>query len=193
MDTLRGLLDPFRGVYVIGSAHPCTVMPAATEPTPAKSNLALVAIGVFKLVKCVSLFALGVALVHWRGQDLGVAASLWLNDLWVGRSFVDKIVLKLSSLDGRTIDEIAVGSFMYAVLLLVEGIGLCRRKRWAEFLTVGITASLLPFELYELTRRLTLTRAIIMAANLGILWYLIVQLSNDRTQHLKSKVVGEDT
>jgi uncharacterized membrane protein (DUF2068 family) len=167
-------------------------MPAAIEPRPAKSNLALVGIGVFKLVKSVSLFALGVVLIHWRGHDLGAAASQWINDLWVGRSFVDKIVLKLSTLDGRTIDEIVVGSFMYSMLLLVEGIGLCRRKRWAEFLTVGITASLLPFELYELTRRLTFTRAIIMAANLGILWYLIVQLSHDRSQHVNSQVVGED-
>jgi uncharacterized membrane protein (DUF2068 family) len=144
-----------------------------------KSSVTLVAIGVFKLVKSVSLFALGVGLIHWRGQDLGHVASRWINTLWIGRPFVDRIISKLSSLDEKTLEHVAAGSFIYSALLLTEGIGLCRKKRWAEFLTVGITASLLPLEFYELFHRLTVSGIVITLVNIAILWYLIVQLLRD--------------
>ena len=41
----------------------------------------------------------------------------------------------------------------YTLVVLVEGIGLWMRKTWAEWLTVIFTASLIPFELWELIKR----------------------------------------
>jgi uncharacterized membrane protein (DUF2068 family) len=155
-------------------------MPPSLESRHEKSSFALVAIGIFKLVKCTLLAALGIALVHWRNQDVGEVASHWINKLWIGRPFVDRMISKLSSLDERTLEEVAAGSFIYSALLLVEGIGLCRRKRWAEFLTVGITGSLLPVEFYELFHHLTTAGVIITLVNVGIMWYLVVQLRHDR-------------
>jgi uncharacterized membrane protein (DUF2068 family) len=158
-------------------------MPPSDESQQERSSLGLVAIGIFKLVKSVSLFALGIGLVHWRGQDLGQVLSQWINTLWIGRQYFDHIISKLSSFDRRTLEEVAAGSFIYSALLLVEGIGLCRRKRWAEFLTVGITASLLPFEFYELFHRLTTAGVVITLVNVAILWYLVIQLMQDRRRH----------
>jgi uncharacterized membrane protein (DUF2068 family) len=57
-------------------------------------------------------------------------------------------------------------------------------------LTVGITGSLLPFEFYELSRRLTPTGVIITLVNVAILWYLIAQLMYDRRQHPESTLVS---
>jgi uncharacterized membrane protein (DUF2068 family) len=145
-----------------------------------KSDWAIVAIGLFKLVKSASLLALGIALVHWRHEDLGEVAARWLKDAWLARPHVDRVLIKLSLMRKETIDEFAIGSFVYSALLLVEGIGLCLRKRWAEFLTVGITASLLPFEFYELYRRVTVSGIVVTVLNLAILVYLIVRLYKDR-------------
>jgi len=39
---------------------------------------------------------------------------------------------------------------IYTGVLLTEGIGLWLRKTWAEWLTVVATASLIPFELWQL-------------------------------------------
>ena len=155
-------------------------MPPLDESRQERSAIALVAIGIFKLVKSVLLFVLGIGLIHWRNQDLGQVASNWIDTLWVGRPYFESMISKLSSLDRRTIEEVAAGSFVYSTLLLIEGVGLCRRKRWAEFLTVGITASLLPFEFYELFHRLTTTGIVITLLNVAILWYLIVQIRQDR-------------
>lgn len=155
-------------------------MLAATEARSGRSNFAIVAIGVFKLVKSGLLLALGIALVHWRNEDLGDVASRWITRLWLGRSFVDALLVKLSLLSRETIDEFAVGSFVYSALLLVEGVGLCLRKRWAEFLTVGITASLLPFEIYHLARKVTVMGVIVSLANLAVVIYLVARLVAER-------------
>ncbi len=150
------------------------------ESRQKRSNAALVAIGVFKLVKSVLLFGLGIGLVYWRDQNLGEAASDWINRLWIARPYFDGLIAKLSSVDERILEEVAAGSFIYSALLLVEGIGLCRRKRWAEFMTVGITGSLLPVEFYELFHHLTTVGVIITLVNVAIVWYLVVQIMHDR-------------
>ncbi len=154
-------------------------MPTAARQRSKKSDWVIISIGVLKLVKSVSLLVLGIALVHWRHDDLGEVAARWLKDAWLARPHVDALVVKLSLLRKETIDEFAIGSFVYSALLLIEGIGLSLRKRWAEYLTVGITASLLPFEFYELHRRVTVSGIVVAVVNLAILVYLIVRLYKD--------------
>jgi uncharacterized membrane protein (DUF2068 family) len=145
-----------------------------------RSDVAIVAIGVFKLIKCVSLFAFGAALIHWRNADLGAVASHWVSKLWLSRPYFDELIARLSFMSQKTVDHFMIGSFVYSVLLAVEGIGLCLRKRWAEYLTVGITASLLPFEFYELSRRMTKTGVAITVVNIAIVVYLVVRLVRER-------------
>jgi uncharacterized membrane protein (DUF2068 family) len=151
-------------------------MPAVAKHSHGKSDWAIVAIGSFKLAKSAGLLTLGIALVCYRNKNLGEVASRWITNVWLGRSYVEAVLVKLSFLNKEKIDEFAIGSFVYSVLLLVEGVGLCLRRRWAEFLTVGITASLLPFEFYELYQRVTATGVVITLLNLAIVVYLIVRL-----------------
>lgn len=155
-------------------------MPFSDDGRKARTSSTLVVIGIFKLLKSGLLLSLGIGLVYWRDRDLGQVASDWINAVWVGRSFCDSLLAKLSSLSPRTIEEVAVGSFIYSGMLLVEGIGLCRRKRWAEFLTVAITASLLPFEFHKIFCAPTATAVVITLVNIAILLYLVIQLISDR-------------
>jgi uncharacterized membrane protein (DUF2068 family) len=60
--------------------------------------------------------------------------------------------------------------------LLTEGIGLLLRRRWAEYFTVIVTGSFIPLELYELSRHISMTRLIVVAINVAVVWYLIVVL-----------------
>ena len=41
----------------------------------------------------------------------------------------------------------------YAAVFAVEGVGLWMRRRWAEWLTTIITASLIPLEVWELIQQ----------------------------------------
>jgi uncharacterized membrane protein (DUF2068 family) len=151
-------------------------MCAAAKNSNGKSDWAIVAIGSFKLAKSAGLLALGITLIYCRNKDLGELASRWITNVWLGRSYVDAMLVKLSFLSKEKIDEFAIGSFVYSALLFVEGVGLCLRRRWAEFLTVGITASLLPFEFYELYQRVTATGVVVTLLNFAIVVYLIVRL-----------------
>jgi uncharacterized membrane protein (DUF2068 family) len=49
-------------------------------------------------------------------------------------------------------------------------------QRWAEYLTLVITASLAPLEVYELAAIPNVTRATVLAVNLAIVIYLVVRV-----------------
>jgi uncharacterized membrane protein (DUF2068 family) len=50
------------------------------------------------------------------------------------------------------------------------------RQRWAEYFTVLVTGSFVPLELYELTRRSTVTRMLLIGVNVAVVWYLVVHM-----------------
>jgi uncharacterized membrane protein (DUF2068 family) len=97
---------------------------------------------------------------------------------------IEKLLAKLGMIDERRLEELSVGTFFYAGLFLTEGIGLALRKRWAEYLTIVSTASLLPLEIYELAKRLTAGRIVLLLINLAVVAYLVIEVRRTRsTQH----------
>jgi uncharacterized membrane protein (DUF2068 family) len=81
----------------------------------------------------------------------------------------------------RRVAELGLGAFLYGALFLVEGIGLWLQRHWAEYLTVVATASFIPFEAFELVRRVTATRVVALVVNIAIVLYLVVRLRRRRT------------
>jgi uncharacterized membrane protein (DUF2068 family) len=100
----------------------------------------------------------------------------------VGNRYVDAVLGKLLSLDDRKLKAISAGTFFYAALLSTEGIGLLLRKRWAEYFTVIVTGSFIPLELYELVRRVTVTRVVLLGINVAVVWYLVVVLRRHKAE-----------
>jgi uncharacterized membrane protein (DUF2068 family) len=80
---------------------------------------------------------------------------------------------KLVTVHRGTLIVLATTSLVYLVLELVEAIGLWHEKRWAEYLTAIATAGLLPFEIVELTHRVTVIRMGALVINLLILFWLL--------------------
>ena len=62
---------------------------------------------------------------------------------------------------------------IYAGLDLIEGIGLYLEQTWAEYLTLAITASFLPLEVFEVFRRITLIRVSLLVVNALVFLYLL--------------------
>ena len=80
---------------------------------------------------------------------------------------------ELNALDGITGLLVFNGTHF---LQIIEGVGLWMRRAWAEWFTVIATASLIPFELWELIMRPPDRRLAVLATallNLTILWYLV--------------------
>jgi uncharacterized membrane protein (DUF2068 family) len=67
--------------------------------------------------------------------------------------------------------------------LLTEGTGLFLRKRWAEYFTIIATSSFIPLEIYEIVRRVTLGKIILLLINLAVVVYLAVEVRQNPEIH----------
>jgi len=140
-------------------------------------------IAAFKLLKALALVALGVGALELLHKDIAGELEHWINVFRVDphNHFLDLLLGKLSILDDRRLKELSVGTFVYSGIFFVEGIGLALQKRWAEYLTIVTTASLLPIEIYELTRRVSAGRVLALVINLAIVAYLFFELRRFRS------------
>jgi uncharacterized membrane protein (DUF2068 family) len=120
----------------------------------------------------------GLGTLHLLHRDVTETAETITRRLHVapGHRYLDLALSHLLALDARRLRAISAGTFVYAGLLLTEGVGLLLRRRWAEYFTVIVTGSFIPLELYELTRRISATRLIVLGVNVAIVWYLIAVL-----------------
>ncbi len=80
---------------------------------------------------------------------------------------------KLFSLQAHTLRTVGIALLAYGLLEGTEAVGLWLLKRWAEYLTFIATAILLPFEIYELTNRVSILKIIGFLINLAVVIYLI--------------------
>jgi uncharacterized membrane protein (DUF2068 family) len=119
--------------------------------------------------------AIGVGalqLLHKDAGDLLAQLARYLHFNPESR-LVDFIVEQADRLDDQLLRRIGAVVFVYAGLDLVEGIGLYLEKTWAEYLTLAVTGSFLPLEIFELWRKLTLPRGTLLAINALVFVYLI--------------------
>lgn len=73
-----------------------------------------------------------------------------------------------------TLVYVAVGLAVYAVIEIVEAVGLWMVKRWAEYLTVVATAMFLPLEVYELTEKISYVKIATLVLNILAVLYIVV-------------------
>jgi uncharacterized membrane protein (DUF2068 family) len=147
----------------------------------------LFAIAVFKLVKAALLIALGIgALSLAHGADSLTTLRDVVRDLGLdpNRHLINQAIGKISGIDDRRLRELSVGTFVYAAVFVVEGTGLLLRKHWAEYLTSIVTASFIPFEIYEMVHKPSAVKATAVGVNVIIVVYLVRRLWGER--HEKS-------
>jgi uncharacterized membrane protein (DUF2068 family) len=133
------------------------------------------AIAVFKFLKAAMLIAASLGALRLLHQDVGAVAEHWVHILRLdpGNHYVETALARASRLSPTQIKQLGLGGLFYAALFLTEGIGLWLRKRWAEWLTVIITSTLVPLELYEIWRHITAMKIVALVINLAIVGYLI--------------------
>jgi uncharacterized membrane protein (DUF2068 family) len=141
-------------------------------------------IAVFKLLKGLLLLGVGLGILRLLHTDVWAGATVWADRLNLDpqNRYIDVILNRLSSVDERTLASLGIGSFVYAALLLTEGVGLWLERRWAEYFTIIVTGSFIPLEAYELIRRFTGTRLAILVVNVAIVAYLVRNLRVTRHQ-----------
>ena len=147
----------------------------------------LTLIALFKFAKALMLIALGLGALRLIRSDVREQARTMFEALGSSMDVVPvfKVVRQIGALAPWRLRLVGVGFFLYASLFIVEGIGLWRQRCWAEYLTVIATASFIPFEIFELTRRLTYPRAGALAINVLVVCYLIWRLKHPSAWQLE--------
>lgn len=140
----------------------------------AQNETALRAIAVYKFAKALCLIVLAAVAFRWVNTPSLEHFATWVAQLPIrsGHGIVIRWVNDLLGLTPRKFELIGAGASVYAALFLVEGWGLWQRKRWAEYLTVFATASLIPFEGWEIFHLFTWLKVAALAVNVAIVIYL---------------------
>lgn len=142
---------------------------------PHSRGLALVAI--WKLVEGALFVAVALAAFHLLHRDVEQTLVNWVRIARINDNrYIAHALAKVGLIDDHRLKQIGAVTLAFAALFFAEGIGLLCRKRWAEYLTVLATASLIPVEGYEMWKHPTMLKAAVFAGNLAVVIYLLAVL-----------------
>ncbi|BBX75726.1 DUF2127 domain-containing protein [Mycobacterium shinjukuense] len=139
------------------------------------------ALGVERLLRAVVLALAAWAVWEFRGARGAIQATLdrYLPAFRAAGFKVDQMsaiheLEKALAAKPSTLALITVMLSGYAVLQVVEGVGLWLLKRWGEYFAVVATSIFLPLEIYDLTKGVTMTRVVTFTINMAAVIYLLV-------------------
>lgn len=149
-------------------------------PRPQR-DLLIRLIALLKLGKALVLIAVAVgalSLLHRHDGALGE----WIDALVFDPhgKYVHELVTRISLLDDHALTVIGIGGFLYAAVFVTEGIGLMLRRMWAEVLTVIVTISFIPLEIYELVEHRSAAKAAVIVVNVLVVLYLLRRLHREK-------------
>jgi uncharacterized membrane protein (DUF2068 family) len=158
------------------------------RPGPRKID-GLRIIALFKFAKVLLLIATSYGVHKLLDANIIERLYIWsstLSDDRLERKLIERALDWVEDLGAKRIQIFVAVTVAYTAVALLEGIGLWMRKTWAEWLTTLLTASLIPFELWELIHRPPGHRMPIVATlgvNLLIVAYLIWFIRRQQTAH----------
>ncbi len=152
---------------------------AADDPAPTPRFGMLRTIAVYKLFKVAILLLAAWGEVRLHDSTLTAKLLSWAANRPQGleHDIVTRILALLSGLSESRVHAFRIVTLTYAAVFAVEGVGLWMQKRWAEWLTSIITASLIPLELWEFFHRPSIGIVLVLIANALIAGYLFWHVS----------------
>lgn len=149
--------------------------PTQLDALPRHHNRWLILIAAFKLAQALLFAAVGVGVLRLLHKNVGDELQRFVDHLNFNTEprFINFLLEKADIIDDHMLRSIGAVVFIYAGLDLVEGIGLYFEKTWAEYLTLVVTASFLPWELFEVFGRITPVRVSLLTVNALVFIYLL--------------------
>lgn len=155
------------------------------KPSVVDRTAFLRVVSVYKFVQTAVLLALGLATLRLVDPAVVSTFEAWVQDLPVGyvqhmaETFLGWIA---GGAPSKRVFLLGGALFAYAALFFVEAVGLWRQQRWAEWLTVIATATLIPPEIYECIQHPGATLFLLLAVNVAVVWLLATRLRHELAQ-----------
>ncbi len=173
------------GSYVTGGPHgsgPADAAPAVRRGKQIRSDLFLKLFAIERGIRFVIFGA--VAYGIWRFSNSNSIAQAINKDLPIVRTFAKQLgftlnhalldrIQSLLHVSSSNLRLLAFAITGLAVVSAVEAFALWQAKRWGEYFAMIVTSLGLPFEIYELSKAVTVTKLVLFALNLLLVGYLV--------------------
>ena len=155
------------------------MMTPGAGPAPLARFGMLRTIALYKLLKVMLLVMIAWGEIRLHDATLSAKLLSWAANRPQGleHDLVTRALAWFSGLSESRVHALRFVTLTYAAVFAVEGIGLWMQRRWAEWLTTFITASLIPLELWELIHRPSIGAVLVLVANILIAGYLYWHVS----------------
>jgi uncharacterized membrane protein (DUF2068 family) len=175
------------GAFVTDGQHsrgPAAEAPLIRRGKEARSELLLRVFAVERFLRFLVLGAAAYGVWRFRYDKTGVQRA-FDSDLPAIRALYRDLGFNVShskllgfiqhsfTLSSRTLAYLAIGLAVYAIIELVEAVGLWLGQRWGEYFALVATSLFLPYEIYDLTVKVTWLRAGALVINLLLVIYLL--------------------
>jgi uncharacterized membrane protein (DUF2068 family) len=156
-------------------------MIAPTKPSVVDRTAFLRVVSIYKFVQTGIMAALGLATLRLVRPEVAAGFEQWVQDLPVGyvQHVAERFLSWISGPQSHRVQLLGAALFAYALLFLIEAVGLWWQRRWAEWLTVVATATLIPPEVYECFKHPSVTLFILLAVNCCVVWLLAKRLQHE--------------
>jgi len=176
------------GAFVTGGQHgsgPAAQAPLVRRGTELRSELILRVFAVERFLRFLVIGAAAYAVWRFkydrasiqRAYDNALPAIRALyQDLGfdVSHSRLLRLINESFTFNSRWLTWLAIGLAAYALVELVESVGLWQGKRWGEYFAMVATSIFLPWEIWELTRgHITWLKVGAFVINLLLVIYLV--------------------
>jgi len=175
------------GAFVTDGQHgsgPAAAAPQVRRGTEIRSQLVLRVFAVERFLRFLFFAAAAYGVWRFRYDQAGIERA-YNNDLPairalyrdlgfdVNHSRLLGLINKSLMLTPRTLTFLAIGLAAYALIELVESVGLWLGRRWGEYFAMVATSIFLPYEIYDLTVKVTWLRVTAFVINLLLVVYLV--------------------
>ena len=152
-----------------------TSMPHDPEPAEAIHARGLRVVAVFEALKGALVLGAGFGLLSLLHHDLQALAERLVrhSHLDPARHYPRIFIEAASQTNDSRLRSLAALAFLYAAMRLIESYGLWHLKVWAEWFAIIAGSLFLPVEVYEMFRRATWMRGLVLLTNLTIVAYLV--------------------
>lgn len=119
---------------------------------------------------------------------LGVTATVLLLTLNNYQSFVqfsesyilegkleiiEWLLKKIINIKRQTLQFSGIATGIYAIVTVVEAVGLWYQKGWARLLVLGLVGISIPLEIFELIKGISVLKLGVFLVNVAVFWYLL--------------------
>jgi uncharacterized membrane protein (DUF2068 family) len=176
------------GTFVLGeptASGPAESAPRVRRAEQVRSALILRIFAVERFLRALIFAALAIAVWRFSVSRLSFEAAYdqavpplkaLLRDFGfsVEHSKLLGLIHEAFTVDSAKLAYIAIGLGAYAVIEVIEGVGLWLVKRWGEYFAMIVTSLGLPYEIYDLANKVTVLRVVAFVINLALVLYLVL-------------------